>query len=159
MNLEEIRSRLNTIIRTELTKAGMRADSSLMNFSTTISVRGTLIEISVTFPKHFIYVDDGTRPHRIEYGAKMPPVSAIMEWISLKTNLPRTMGTAFAVAKSIQKRGLNHPGIPAKRIWNSIEKTFNDTLLDRLVEAVVKKLEEPVNEDLKGLFDGTKNFE
>lgn len=159
MNLEEIRSRLNAIIRTELIKAGMRADSSLMNFSTTISVRGTFIEISVTFPKHFIYVDEGTRPHRIQYGAKMPPVSAIMEWISLKTNLPRTTGTAFAVAKSIQKRGLNHPGIPAKRIWNSIEKSFNETLLDRLVEAVVKKLEEPVDKDLKGLFDGTKNFE
>ncbi len=159
MNLEEIRSRLNTIIRTELTKAGMKADSSLMNFSTTISVRGTSIEIAVTFPKHFIYVDEGTRPHRIQYGAKMPPVSAIMEWISLKTNLPRTVGTAFAVTKSIQKRGLNHPGMPAKRIWNGIEKSFNETLLDRLVEAVVSKLEEPVDEDLKGLFDGTKNFE
>lgn len=158
MNLEGVRNNLNAIIRTELAKAGIKADSSLMNFSTTISVKGTLVEIAVTFPKHFIYIDEGTRPHRIQYGAKMPPVSAIMEWISLKTNLPKSMGTAFAVAKSIQKRGLNHPGIQPRGIWNNIEKSFNATLLDKLVDAITKKLEEPVDEDLKGLFDGTKNF-
>lgn len=159
MDFNNTREQLNALIRTELTKAGMKAGSSLMNFSTTISYRGTLIEIVVTFPKHFDYVDLGTRPHKIQYGNKMPPVSAIMEWISLKTNLPRNIGTAFAVAKSIQKRGLNHPGNQPKRIWDSIEKTFEQTLMDRLVDAVVRKLEEPVDEDLKEIFDGTKNFE
>ncbi len=128
--LEALNKRGKTFIiriKQELRSAGKSATGSLITNTegnTSISAGRVIFEASA--PEHYVFVDKGRRP-----GAKMPPVKPIQEWIKRKgLDL-----NAFAVAKSISKKG-----IKATNIYTSAISRFKEGLdLDNVLSKEITK--------------------
>ncbi len=128
--LEALNKRGNTFIvriKQELKSAGKSATGSLIsNTRGTTKVSGSRIIFEATAPEHYVFVDKGRRP-----GAKQPPVKPIQEWIKRKgLDL-----NAFAVARSIAKKG-----IKATNIYTSAINRFKEDIdLDSVLSKEVTK--------------------
>ena len=128
--LEALNKRGNTFIvriKQELKSAGKSATGSLIsNTRGTTKVGGSRIIFEATAPEHYVFVDKGRRP-----GAKQPPLKPIQEWIKRKgLDL-----NAFAVARSIAKKG-----IKATNIYTSAINRFKEDIdLDSVLSKEVTK--------------------
>lgn len=128
--LEALNKRGNTFIvriKQELKSAGKSATGSLIsNTRGTTKVSGSRIIFEATAPEHYVFVDKGRRP-----GAKQPPLKPIQEWIKRKgLDL-----NAFAVARSIAKKG-----IKATNIYTSAINRFKEDIdLDSVLSKEVTK--------------------
>lgn len=80
--------------------------------------------VSLETVKHIQFARYGRGP------GKQPPLDPLIEWVKKKgivTNNKEAEGTAFAIAKSISKKGTKNwkPNAP-----NAIEEAINDNILD-----------------------------
>lgn len=131
--LEALNKRGNTFIvriKQELKSAGKSATGSLIsNTRGTTKVSGSRIIFEATAPEHYVFVDKGRRP-----GAKQPPVKPIQEWIKRKgLDL-----NAFAVARSIAKKGIKATNIYTSAISRFKEDIDLDSVLSKEVTKELK---------------------
>lgn len=88
-------------------------------------------EVVITLEDYWKYVESGRRA-----GAKMPPIDAIADWITVKPIIPR-MDSSGRVPSVRQlayliSRSISIKGIPAK---NGFQKAY-DSLLDELYQDI-----------------------
>jgi len=95
-------------IKQELNASGKSATGSLITGTKgSTRVEGSKVIYEAVAPAHYIFVDKGRKA-----GSKMPPVKPIQKWITQKgLDL-----NAFAVAKSIAKKGIKPTKIYTKAI-------------------------------------------
>jgi len=132
--LEALNKRGNTFIiriKQELKAKGKEATGSLVTRTMgTASVQGTRVVYEAKAPEHYVFVDKGRRP-----GAKQPPAKPIKAWIRQKgLDL-----NAFAVARSIAKKG-----IKATNIYTNAIKEFKEEIdLDSVLRnEIIKEIKQ-----------------
>ena len=96
----------------------------------TITSKSDSYLVTINLEAYWVFIDKGRRA-----GAKMPPVSAIENWIKVRKILPRPVTLksgkqrvptvqqlAYVIARSIAKNGIS----PRPFMRESIEDTMND---------------------------------
>jgi len=82
--------------------------------------------IDVKLPYYSVFVDKGRKP------GKMPPVNVIAKWANRK-GIPNPNKAAWAIAKSIAKRGIE-PRPFLKRFESNMNMLVNDYIDDIFTE-------------------------
>lgn len=82
----------------------------------------------------------------IEYGrragARMPPVDALARWAQRKLGMPykKAKGIAFAIAKSIKRRGLKPRYVLTRRLQQrKLENAFREEVMRALIVALTPR--------------------
>jgi len=118
-----------TRIQTDLRGQGKSASGSLIKGTVGKGrIEGTKVIYEGKAPEHFIFVDKGRRA-----GAKQPPTKPIQAWIKqrgLDLN-------AFAVARSIAKKGIKGTNIYSKAV-DQFTKDLN--LEDIVIKEITKEI-------------------
>lgn len=136
-------------------------DSKLTNFTWNIEWQNEIYQLQLHLPKEWYWVEHGRNPSQ-----KMPPVSAIEQWITAKRlvphanskgKVPSTRGLAFAIAKKIQKEGFYSPNHQGK---HTLEDSLYEAgpLIDSLCITISDMLNKEVAADLTSIFDGLNSF-
>lgn len=132
--LEALNRRGNTFIiriKQNLKAAGKDATGSLITGTMgTATIQGTRIVYEAKAPEHYVFVDKGRRA-----GAKQTPTKPIEKWIKQKgLDL-----NAFAVARSIAKKG-----IKATNIYTNAIKEFKEEIdLDSVLRnEIIKEIKQ-----------------
>lgn len=137
MTLEHISEQIIQVIREEYEKDGLDQNSNLRNFQYTVSFNNDVYQLTLKLPAYWKFFELGRRPGR------MPPVSAIEKWIQTKKLIPRTPrrnGDAWAIAKSIAKKGT----IPHNTLHHALQSPQIDSLVHELEEVIINKLNSDV---------------
>lgn len=109
-----------------------------------VTVNDNVVSLQVTALDYLQWLDQGRKP------GKMPPVDSIFKWVKKKGLKPRQqglskskrslqqrqMGLAFAIAKSIEKKGIK----PTNLIEPAVEKTDAEAW-DALEQAIANAME------------------
>ena len=148
------------IIRSNYIKEGMMQQGKLANFTWTVAFDNNLYQLQLMLPPEWKWVELGRRP-----SAKMPPVSAIENWIKVRQlvpqgrngKVPTTKQMAFAIAKKIQREGFYSPNHQGKHV---IEKSMNeaDPFITQLCNLITNKMNSTVRSDIVTVFEGLNNF-
>lgn len=81
--LEAYADKVCTTYSEKLTASGRKASGALINSIRCVVVTtDTAYEVTMTLKPYWEYVEYNTRPH-------WPPVSAILEWVKVKPDIPR----------------------------------------------------------------------
>lgn len=149
------------VIRENYIKEGMSPQGKLANFTWTVNFNNNLFQLQLTLPPEWKWVEFGRNPSQ-----KMPPVSAIEQWIQTKRLAPKavngqtpsTRSRAFAIAKKIQKEGFYSPNHQGKHV---LENSLNELQpeIEKLCNLIISKLEDGVNKEISSLFNGLKSFD
>lgn len=108
--------------------------------------------LSLFTPAHLQFARYGRGP------GKMPPLDPLIEWVSKKGIVSggpsEARGAAFAIAKSISKKGTKNyvPNAP-NALEEALDKhmnTYVTKINEKHVNDTVRKLEKSYNEELKG---------
>lgn len=137
MTLEHISEQIIQVIREEYEKDGLDQNSRLRNFQYTVSFNNDVYQLTLKLPAYWKFFELGRRPGR------MPPVSAIEKWIQTKKLIPRTPrrnGAAWAIAKSIAKKGT----IPHNTLHHALQSPELNSLVHELEEVIINKLNSDV---------------
>ena len=107
--LDEYGNAFRNLYQDKLIGADKVATGDLLNsVEYRVSVDGTAYEVVLSLAEYWKYIENG-RPQ----GAKMPPPSALLEWINAKPVVPRPSDNgrvpspeqlSWAIAKGIKKR-------------------------------------------------------
>ena len=107
--LEEYAAAFRNLYQDKLILEDRIATGELLNsVSYRVQENGTVFEVTLSLAEYWKYIENG-RPQ----GSRMPPPSAILEWIRAKPVLPRPSDKgkvprpehlAWAIAKGIKKR-------------------------------------------------------
>lgn len=144
-HLEQTLEQYRNLIDTEL--QGKLEGTDIGNQSTVILESGdSIYEISFKTLDYFKYIENGRKP-----GSKMPPVSAISQWITKKQILPRMVSKSsptlpqlsFVIARSIGEKG-----IPGKNYLEDVKKTL---LGDQINQAIQNALTQDLDDELNRL--------
>lgn len=138
--LEQYRERMQ-----ELMEANLANTRIIENSTFILEVGENTFEITFHTLDYYKYIESGRRA-----GAKMPPVSAISDWITRKRIVPRPIGKklptlpqlAFLIARKIGR-----DGIPAKPYIKDIQTNmlgdiFNSELTTALTQDISLQLDE-----------------
>lgn len=93
--------------------------SLIMNMNKRIKWDGRYFSVSISLPKHWKYLEYGTKPH-------FPPVKAILKWITVKPVLPRPYNGKLPTDKQLAymiARKISIDGTPAT---NLLHKTMTE---------------------------------
>lgn len=134
MTLEHISEQIIQVIREEYEKDGLDQNSRLRNFQYTVSFNNDVYQLTLKLPAYWKFFELGRRPGR------MPPVSAIEKWIQTKKLIPRTRGVAWAIAKSIAKKGT----IPHNTLHHALQSPDLISLVHELEKVIINKLNSDV---------------
>lgn len=116
-----------------------------------IDINGMSIDVVVMLQDYYKYIESGRRA-----GAKMPPISAIEEWIKVKPvlpypmsngKLPTTRQLAYLIARSISRNG-----IPPKPIFQMSIEEATDAFYERIEKAVREDLETDIQDFIISTF-------
>ena len=134
--LEQYRNLIDTELQGKLEGTDIRNQSTVI-----LEIGDSLYEISFKTLDYFKYIENGRKP-----GSKMPPVSAISQWITKKQILPRNRETlpqmSFVIARSIGKKG-----IPGKNYLESVkESLLGDRINQAIQDALTLDLEDEINQ-------------
>lgn len=154
----DISQKIVDLYKENLLQAGMEARGQLYNFKWNVDFNGQIYQLVLNLPPEWYWVEHGRRP-----SAKMPPVDAIMNWITVKRLVPKarngkvptTRGLAFAIAKKIQREGFYSPGHHGKF---PLQKSLQEATpyVQELADEISKLLNKPITEDLIHIADGLK---
>lgn len=157
----DISQKIVDLYKENLLHAGMETRGQLYNFKWNVDFNGQIYQLIFKLPPEWQWVEYGRRP-----SAKMPPVDAIMNWITVKKLVPRarngkvptTKSLAFAIAKKIQKEGFYSPGHHGKF---PLQKSLQEgtPYIQELANEISKLLMKEVKEDVIKIFDGLKTFD
>lgn len=129
------------------------ATSNMLNFTYYPEINGKWFEVVFEMPKskngfpYWRVVENGRK------GGKMPPLSAIEEWIKIKPVVPRTSGKkvpstkqlAFLIARSIGEKGIK----PKNLLSNALNES--DGLINQLAYLIASEIEKSITEDIEQL--------
>lgn len=127
---------------------GFNATGELINsIENVVSTGSNMFVIEGSMAKHGEYIIRGRKA-----GLKGIPVEALIKWIQNKnfsTGIKSTRGLAFAIQKSVKKKGIKPNDF--------IEKTFkkNESMLDRKMNEAV---ENALDLSLTNLINNSKQF-
>lgn len=121
------------------------ASGNLVNFTTEIKQEGKWFSITFNLPDYWKYVENGRA------AGKLPPISAIENWISIKPIVPRaidnkvpsTKQLAFLIARGIANKGIK----PTKALQNTVNSQLVSDLEDKLCDLIIQQLENEINEE------------
>lgn len=159
------------LIRNNYLNEGMSPRGKLANFDSIISYDGNLYQLQLVLPPEWVWVEYGRYPGPVNRKG----IESIEQWIKIKGlvpqarngKVPSTKSLAFAIAKKIQKVGYYTPSgatsIPAfgpSRGKHVIEKSMNEseTLITKLCNFIIEKLNKSVSKDMVKMFDGLESF-
>lgn len=128
--------------KAELVANDKRATGNLISSVVgSVTIEGDIYSAVLNVADYYKYVEWGRRA-----GRKMPPVSAILEWVRVKPVIPRqtTLSSkvptqeqlAWAIAKSIQQNGIK----PTYAMRDTNDETFR-AFEARLKQALTEDLE------------------
>lgn len=111
------------------------ATGKLKSFTYSIEYEGNMFTVYFDLPSYWQYVENGRK------AGKMPPISAIKNWISAK-HIPAYKNidsAAFLIARSIGKKG-----IPAKHtLANTLAK--DQYLIDKISDLLIEQLTDEIS--------------
>lgn len=109
--LNEYGAAVQKVYRDKLVyKDRVASGNLLQSVSYRVDQGGTIYEVTLSLASYWKYLETGVAP-----GGRMPPPSKILEWIIVKPVLPRPddkgriptpAQLSWAIAKSIQKKGI-----------------------------------------------------
>lgn len=142
-DIQEICAELLERYKQGIKDSGHSASGDLVNTARYFTTwNGRYFVLYFNLQEYWKYLENGTQPH-------FPPVEAIEKWIRVKhiiptTNsgrVPSTKQLAFIIARGISVKGTK----PTKILQHTIDNS--DDLLDRLVEAFQKQLQDELNKE------------
>lgn len=134
LDIKTISEQIIQVIREEYEKDGLDQNSRLRNFQYTVSFNNDVYQLTLKLPAYWKFFELGRRPGR------MPPVSAIEKWIQTKKLIPHTRGVAWAISKSIAKKGT----IPHNTLHHALQSPELHSLVHELEEVIINKLNQDV---------------
>lgn len=159
-SLFDVSKQIADLIRQNYLKEGMMPQGKLANFTWTVLYENNMYQLQLSLPKEWYWVEFGRNP-----STKMPPVSAIEQWIVARQLVPKAKNgkvpsiksTAFAIAKKIQREGFYSPNHQGKHV---IEKSLNeaDPLVEKLCSIITEKMNAQVNKEIVSVFEDLKSF-
>ena len=138
--LNEFGNAFVELYRKKLNEGKINASYELNNtLQYIVDVNGQTLEVVVMLQDYWKYIENGRRA-----GAKMPPISAIEQWIEVKPIIPKIYNgklptvhqLAYLIARSIANNG-----IPPKPILQQS--------IDELITSFYEKIEEAVKHDIE----------
>lgn len=124
--------------RQRITAGNSVATGELERFSYVLEQNGSKYICYFILPTHWKYVEYGRRA-----GAKMPPVSAIRDWVVVKKLVPSGRQTIDGLSWAIAK-GIANNGIPPR---NYLASALSDA--DKDFEQTADKLAEILNSEIE----------
>lgn len=131
--------------KNKLAEQGVQASGALIQTAKQhISVEGTNFIVYFELQDYWKFTEFGVNGTDVKRGSpfsfrnKMPPVDKILDWLRVKPILPGTKNQAFAIAKSIQKKGI----VPRKCLTAiEVEQQYIvDMIANRIVAIIQNKL-------------------
>lgn len=154
----DISQKIVDLYKENLLQAKIDERGQLYNFKWTVDFNGQIYQLIFKLPPEWYWVENGRKP-----SAKMPPVDAIMKWLTVQRwtpkarngKVPSTRGLAFAIAKKIQREGFYSPGHHGKF---PLQKSLQEAApyVQELADEISKLLNKPITEDLIHIADGMK---
>lgn len=140
--IEELVERIASLYRQNLNSS--RASGKLQDFQTYIDLNDQRFLISFELEDYWKYVEYGRK------SGKMPPISAIEDWIRVKPvipdstsgRIPDTRQLAFLIARKIGRDG-TPPQLPLKR---TIESPETDSLLNLIKQEIIQQVKTYIEE-------------
>ena len=140
--IEELVERIASLYRQNLNNS--RASGKLQDFQTYIDLNDQRFLISFELEDYWKYVEYGRK------SGKMPPISAIEDWIRVKPvipdstsgRIPDTRQLAFLIARKIGRDG-TPPQLPLKR---TIESPETDSLLNLIKQEIIQQVKTYIEE-------------
>lgn len=109
-----------------------------------IKVDGKWIEVILSLPPQWKYVEYGRRP------GKYPPPNAIREWIKVKPVLPRPFNNGKLPTENqlvyLISRKIATKGIPASNILSNTIDNFN--LVGKIYNLIVEQIDKEINTEI-----------
>lgn len=145
--LEEMGEKLIQIYQGKLDGNDKNASHKLRDtLDWAIDIDGSRYELWLSLQDYWIYVENGRK------AGKMPPISAIEEWIRVKPVIPREYNgklpterqLAFLIARKIGLEGIKPQPL--------LSESIDDLMLEyeeRLMDAITKDIEENVDSILR----------
>ena len=126
-------------IKQDLKASGKSASGSLIRGTTgSTSIIGSRVRFEGKAPEHYVFVDKGRRP-----GLTPPPIKPILKWVKQKGigSGKKARGIAFAISKSIGKKG-----ITATNIYTNAIKQFTEGLniAGIITEEITKEVKQAI---------------
>lgn len=129
---------VGNLYRQAIIDSGTTATGNLQSFPVAVNLYDYHLVISFDLDAYWKYVEYGTKPH-------FPPIRAIEDWIRIKKiipnsrngKIPNTKQLAFAIAKSISKKGTKG------------KKLLTKTLKSREMGDVIKNLKSELIHQIK----------
>lgn len=159
-SLFDVSKQIVELIKQKYVSEGMLPQGRLASFSWNVAFENNVYQLQLMLPPEWYWVEFGRRPSQ-----KMPPVSAIENWIRVRQLVPHgrngktltTRGLAFAIAKKIQKEGFYSPNHQGKHV---IEKSLNsaDPMITQLCNLITEKMNSTVKSDIVTVFEGLNSF-
>src|SRR5574344_859556 len=118
---------LNEKYKENITNFNSIASGTLVTESIFEAVRrGDTIYLTASLPDYWYYVENGRK------AGKMPPLSAIMNWIGVKPitpysvngHIPTKKGLAYLIARKIGRDGIKGNNL----LFNALKSTINEYL-------------------------------
>lgn len=128
----------------ELVKQDHKNTGNLINsLDYELQGRGDLLSLVITSLPYGENVNTGRRR-----GGKKVPINVLVEWIKQKgieTNNKKAVGIAFAIQKSIEKKGIPSKPYTKWKSGNSKKRVeFVDDTLERINNEIISRLTEDV---------------
>lgn len=150
--LNEFADYLINNYKTELASQGWSGGKLYNSVKKVSVVVGDVSTVTLSLEDYWKYIENGRRA-----GAKMPPITAIKNWIERKNIIPRPMtlrngktvvpntkSLAFLIARSISKKGIK----PKPLLKKSLELSKNN-FIDKIKEALTNDIIQNVFNDEK----------
>jgi hypothetical protein len=135
--------KLADLYRNQLKNSKINATGKLSNFSTDIEFDGRTYTVYFLLEDYWEVVEKGRRA-----GATPPPIQPIENWVKVKLKVPSSRRVAFAISKSIGKRGI--PGrLPLKK---SIESPKAGTIIDEIKNTIISEINREIKDAVKPLL-------
>ncbi len=103
------------------------------NLSKSVEVTTTADSISISLPDYAQYVDSGRKPN-----SKQPPIRPLINWLKRKGITGDLNSIAFAIAKTIARRGIRARPFIAEASSNAEIQT--SIYLDKKLEEQITKI-------------------
>lgn len=133
------------------------------NVRTEVLVDGTAYEVTITLQDYWKYIEGGQKgtessPAGAVYAAHMPPPSVIQKWIEVKpilprprmlksgkTKIPSPRSLSYAIAKSIERKGIEpFPALATTR--EDLDRLYGERIKEALGLDVVKYIKTLIRE-------------
>lgn len=135
--------KLADLYRQQLQNSNINASGKLSNFTYDIEFDGRTYIVYFLLEPYWKWVENGRKP------GTPPPIKPIEEWVRVKLKVPSARKVAFAISKTIGKRGTKAKYPLKKTIESPQAKSITEEIKNTIISEINKEIKDAVKPLLK----------